>query len=279
MNLQIEISNHCQLTCWECPHRLMKRKKAHMSEEVFQAILDKIIPNLKNEEARLGYPPTIILHKDGCPMLNPYLRSYMQRISDAHPEFRLNLYTNGLLLTEDFLNFLDSLRCKTWLLISFHFYNYDGTRNDYSKVETLLFRVLNSIKPYKNIDFTFTSHVTKFMTKLELGIWEKIWKSKVPKGRVIIGLNDCINPWTGLIQADNLAHFDACPYADFGHIFVGVTGNIIPCCMDLEEKMTFGNVLIDSMESISERLDQFYAQLRKRENYPDLCRKCMGKDE
>ncbi len=276
MNLQLETTSHCNLSCVECPHRLMKRKKMHMSEEVFQAVLDKIVPNLKNEEERLGYPPTIIWHKDGEPLLNPNLRSYMQRLSDLHPEFRINLYTNGLLLTEDIINFLDSLKSRVWLLVSFHFYNADESRNDYSKIEELMVRILNSVKPYKNIDFIFTSHVTKFMSKLELGIWEKIWKDKVPEVRLTVGLNDCINPWTGLIQADNLAHFDSCPYADFGHIFVGVTGNIVSCCMALEEDIQFGNVLTDTVETIFERLEAFYARLRAR-RYPELCRKCVGK--
>jgi MoaA/NifB/PqqE/SkfB family radical SAM enzyme len=279
MNLQIETTSKCGLECVECPHRLMLRGKVNMSESVFQAILDKIIPNLKNEEERLGYPPTIICHKDGEPLLNPRLRDYIQRIANTHPEFRLNLYTNGLLLTEDFINFLDALPMKVWLLISFHFYNADGKRNDYSKIEDLMTLILNSVKPYKNIDFIFTSHVTRFMTKVELQLWEKIWKSKVPEGRVTIGLNDCINPWTGLIKEDNCAHFDACPYADFGHIFIGATGNVVSCCMDLEEKLIFGNVLFDSVEDIFGRLDRFYSRLRAKELIPNLCRKCMGQNE
>jgi MoaA/NifB/PqqE/SkfB family radical SAM enzyme len=256
----------------------MKRKKVNMSEEVFQAIFDKIIPNLKNEEEKLGYPPTIICHKDGEGLLNPNLRFYIQRIADKHPEFRINLYTNGLLLTEDFINFLDALPTRVWLLISFHFYNADGTKNDYSKIDDLMTLILNSVKPYKNIDFIFTSHVTQLMSKAKLIEWENTWKSKVAEGKLTIGLNDHINPWTGLIKADNCVTFDSCPYADFGHIFIGATGNIVSCCMDLEEKQVFGNVLVDSAEDIFARLDQFYSKLRNKE-YPDLCRKCVGKHE
>ena len=255
----------------------MKRKRQVMQPNVFEAVLDKYIIPLKNDEEKLGYPPTIIFTKDGEGLINPNLREYMLKIAMNHPEFRFNLYTNGLLLTEDFLDFVNVLPNKTWLFISYHFFNYDGSKNDYSKLDELMLKVLNSKeKKYKQIEFVFTSHVTRFITKDDLNMWGQIWKSKVPEGKLVVGINDCINPWTGLIDEPNCVKFSGCPYADFGHIFIGVTGNVIPCCMTLEEDIIFGNVLEDDPKEMQKKLEDFYVPLREMKFNEIICQKCQG---
>lgn len=276
MNLQFETSNHCNLACQECPNHIMQRSRTYMSDLVFKKLLYEYIDSLENKQNELGYPPTIIFHKDGEPLLHPNLRYFMRQISDLRPEFRFNLYTNGLLLTKGFIDFLASLPNQIWLLISFHFHNHVGRSNDYSKIDYLMEKVLNAPK-IPNIDFIFTSHVTRLSKKDDLNTWANIWKSKVPPGRLTIGVNDCINPWTGLIHEENCVTFTGCPYADFGHLFVGVTGNVIPCCMDLEEKLIFGNIMTDRKEVIYQRLNDFYAELRKGTVKEELCRRCLNK--
>ena len=275
MNLQFESSTICPLSCVECPQRLMKRKRQNMADEVFDIIFNKYILNLKNEEERLGYPPTIGFHGNGEPLLHPNIKDYMLRISAHRPNYRYNLYTNGLLLTEDFIEFLSTLPNDIWLFISFHFYNYDGKRNNYDKLEDLMMKVLNNGKPYDNIKFVFTSHVTRYATKDDLNVWGQIWMSKVPEGRLTVSVNDCINPWTGLIKEENCVTFDACPYADFGHLFIGVTGNVIPCCMMVEEDVIFGNVMVDSYKQIMDKAEKFYSELREHK-FTGICRKCVG---
>lgn len=277
MNLQMELTNKCNLSCQECPNHLMKRERKNMTMEVLETILYDYINPLENKQAELGYPPTIILHKDGEPLLYPDLRYAMRKIADLRPEFRFNLYTNGLFLTQGFIDFLGSLPNQIWLMISFHFHNHAGKPNDYSKLDALMEKVLNAPK-IPNLDIIFTSHVTRLSKKDDLNTWAMIWKSKVPKDRLTIGINDCINPWTGLIKEDNCAAFSGCPYADFGHIFIGVTGNVIPCCMDLEEKLIIGNIMVDSPEDIYSRLDKFYSIMREKKDIPVLCRKCMGEE-
>ena len=276
INCQIEFTNHCQLSCIECPHRLMQRPKAKMTDKIFDVVLNEYIVNLKNDEATLGYPPTVICHKDGEPLLHPKLKEYLSRIAAVKPNFRINLYTNGLLLTREFIDFLGTLPNKIWLFVSFHFYGYLGKKVDYTKTENLFRGVLNSSNPYSNIFFVFTSHVTRFIGADDLNMWAKIWQSQVPEGRLTIGINNSINPWTGLIDEPNCVKFDGCPYADFGHLFIGVTGNVIPCCMLLEEDIVFGNVMTDSRTMIYAKAEEFYSSLREKKNYPAICQKCIG---
>ncbi len=277
MNIQIELSSYCNIHCVECPNRFMKRKRHLMSDEVFDVVLNKYLINLENREEELGYPPTVILHKDGESLINPRLVNYLSRISVARPEFRINLYTNGLLLTEKFLDFLETLPNRIWLFVSFHFFNYDGSKNNYDNIEKLFLKVLTGEK--RKVEVVFTSHVTRFAPVSDLNVWGQIWKFRVPDdGRLTIGINNHINPWTGLIHEENCVTFESCPYADFGHLFIGATGNVVPCCMDLEEELNFGNVMEDTPEQVYSRLTYFYDFLRthNKSEWNSLCQRCTG---
>lgn len=273
MNCQIELSSKCQLTCVECPQRLMKRKRTFMTDEVFEKALE-YINQLENKEKELGYPPTIILHKDGEPLLHPKLEQYITRIAELRPEFRLNLYTNGLLLTEKFVEFLSELPNRIWLLVSFHFFNADGSKNDYEHTTKVIQYGIE--KNYPNIDFVLTSHVTRFCPEEDLHKWENSWLKYSGKGNWYCALNKHINPWTGLIKEDNCVTFDSCPYGDFGHLFIGSTGNVIPCCMVLEEDIIFGNIMTDSKENIFKKAEQFYKNLNSKVIVEPICKRCMA---
>ena len=76
-------------------------------------------------------------------------------------------------------------------------------------------------------------------------------------------------------------HYNGCPYADFGHWFFGATGNIIACCLDLEEEIIFGNVLEDDPVEMFAKTDAFYVEQRRileaREQHPrGVCKNCFG---
>ncbi len=276
MNLQMEITNACNLRCVECPNRLMKRKRRMMSDEVLEKIFSDYLPSLKNEEETRGYPPTIILHKDGEPLLHPNFEAIVRTISEIAPRFRFNIYTNGLLLTDRIINMLGSLPNQTWLYVSYHFFNFDGSVNDYSKANYVVWRAIE--KKFENLAILATSHVNRFASMEFLKAWEMDWIDNIQdgiEGAYGLMINNHINPWTGLIEEENCVTFDGCPYQDFGHLFIGVTGNIIPCCMDLEEKLSVGNILEEPKDVLFERMSDFYSQLST--NLPDLCRKCMGK--
>lgn len=273
MNIQIEFSSVCNLRCIECPQRLMKRKRQFMSDAVFTRVLEYVC-RIPDERRIKGYPPTIITHKDGEPLLHPRFQQYIKEISDAQPDYRFNIYTNGIKLTKEFVDFLESLPNETRLLISFHFYNESGSRNDYETVDKTLQDCL--YEEHKKVEFIFTSHVTRFCTEEFLQEWEKKHRSRdnyVTKP--FVALNTHINPWTDLIHENNTVTFEGCPYSDFGHLFIGVTGNVIPCCMDLEEELIMGNIMEDPYNRIFNRLERFYERLREKRNFEPLCLRCM----
>lgn len=277
MNLQMELTNRCNLKCVECPNRLMKRERHFMSEEIFDVILADYILDLKY--GKNSMLPTIILHKDGEPLLHPNFLELIKRIGNVKPDCKLDIYTNGLLITDDLFYQLSTLPNLIRILISFHFFNFDGSQNDYDKANWIIAQGL--MQHYINIEVVMASHVTKYATDEMLDKWKEFWEIGVKTGayKRLTGIhkNETINPWGGLITEGNLAHFEACPYGDFGHWFIGVTGNVIPCCMDLEEEIIFGNVLKDKKVDIGDRLFSFYENLNKGKIEHDLCHRCLNR--
>lgn len=264
--MQIEITTLCGLSCLECPHRLMKRKLQIMPEEVFDKLLNEYIIPMR--------PSTSILHKDGDCLFHPHIREYMGKIDEAITT-KFDIYTNGLKLTSHFVEFLSGLKNKTRILISYHSHNADGSENDYTKIDEEIIKCLDVRAP--NVEFVMTTHITELATAESKEAWKAFWTgiSRNYPLFTAVHVNNCINPWTGLIKQANTVHFDACPYADFGHLFIGVTGNVIPCCMDLEEEMVFGNIMQESSETILARVKIFYEYKTANIHKESLCQRCL----
>jgi len=269
MNLQMELTNYCNLRCVECPNRLMQRKREHMSMKVFEAIKTEYI-----EKMDFG---TIILHKDGEPLLHPNFKEIVRAISRVSSA-KLDLYTNGIFLTQDVVDLFGSLLNQCAILVSFHFENADGSRNDYEQKTEEIRKML--LRAGSNIDFVVTTHIVRENDRQRLSEWKKGWDElrKTHPSLKAVYVNEHINPWCGRIDVGDLVSFDACPYGDGEHLFIGSTGNVIPCCMDLEEEVIFGNILNNAREDILEMRKQFYSELARKEYYHSLCRRCLKND-
>lgn len=267
-NLQIELTNACNLSCVECPHVNMERPIRNMSEAVFTKILQEFIAN-KPVNA-------VVLHKDGEPLLNNRLTSYIDRISAVNPKCTLDIYTNGLLLTENFLNHLASKPNKSRVLISFHFWESNGQRNDYQPLTEMLLKVLQ--KPMPKIEFVMASHVTKLASLPELEEWQRFWKNaKLANPITGVHVNHSISTWAGKVPDGNTRN-TVCSYGNAEYLFIGNTGNILPCCADLEEEIILGNVLMDNIPEVMQKRMDFYKEMQAQVyNYP-LCRRCVGKE-
>lgn len=265
MHIQVELTNYCNLRCVECPNRLMKRPRAFMDTAVFDKVLS-YVDAVK--------PQTIILHKDGEPLLHPELFSFVQGIG-RESAANIDIYTNGLKMTEEIVTRLvDSVENKFRFLITFHLFNEGGIANNYEKVKAELLKIRNIDRD--NLEIILCTHVTDSTNKEQLNEWQAFWEGKKTKTMDAIHVNANINPWTGLIDQENTIKFDACPYMDFAHLFIGVTGNVIPCCMDLEEKLLVGNIMTDDREKLFAAIETHYETLKERMTMKELCRKCIN---
>lgn len=268
MHIQVELTNHCNLKCWECPNRLMKRSREYMYGEVWQKVME-YIDDFK--------PETIILHKDGEPFLHPDLNKYLSMIADIHPNCKVDLYTNGLLLDPARIAFFTSLPMKICMLISFHFWSYKGDRYNYNKISETLLNCLK-IAEGTNVEFILATHKIDISPMSELKIWQNRWLS-ISGGfdcLKAVHLNTSINPWGGLIESKNSSTFSTCPYMDGAHFFIGVTGNALPCCIDLEEEIKFGNIMVDECKEIVLLRDEFYQKLKNKNVEEELCLRCLN---
>ena len=278
MNFQIETTSFCNLTCPECPNWTMERERKTMTTEVFEKILHSYVIPFKNRNRNAGHNPTVIMHKDGEPLLNKRLPDFLRSIAAADPDLRVDIYSHGLLLKRDFIDFLGTLPNKMRLLVSFHFFNHDGSQNDYTATTALLMDLFNGPrqKQPSNVEFILASHLVRPMTADKLNAWKQTWEGPISARRVTVHANTSINPWTGLIEEPGCTSFDACPYGDFGHMFFGATGNVIACCLDLEEEIVFGNVMDAVPMDMIQALNEFYSRVSRKDLQHQVCRYCLG---
>lgn len=251
-----------------------------MSDDVWEAILNLYIVPFRHVNAFC--PPTFIGHKDGEPLLNKKFPQRLIELSEAAPDMYIDIYSHGLLLPkwrergQDFIDFLGTLPNRVRYMMSYHPFNHDGSVNDYAPVVTYLKEVLRDRRP-ANVEFITVSHKSKWVSEELQEFWRLIWEG-FP---ITVHKNCSINPWTGRMEDIATCHYNGCPYSDFGHWFFGATGNVIACCLDLEEEIVLGNVLKDRPDEMFKATESFYAEQRRiletKELHPrGVCRNCFG---
>lgn len=274
MNFQIELHNFCNFSCGYCPHHQMERPQQFMSDEVWGHILHRYVREYRFKN--VFCPPTLILHKDSEPLLDKKLPRRLLDIALAAPDMKVDIYSNGVLLPkwsdrgDDFFDILRSLPMRFRYLMSYHPKNHDYTVNDYGATIEYMKGVLRNPPP--NVEFITTSHKSKWVSEETQENWRATWAG-LP---ITVHSNCSINPWTGRIEGEGLAKFSGCPYGDFGHMFFGCTGNVIACCLDLEEEIVFGNVMRDEPVAMVAKLEEFYADQRAGNWKYQVCADCYG---
>ncbi len=274
MNFQVEVVAGCNLTCAECPVRMIQRpgdsRYIFLKPEIWETILHKYIVPYKHLNAHLN-PPTFIPNKDGEPLLNKRLPNMLRDLASVAPDMHVSIYTHGLLLPRlPFLDALGALPNRVRLMTTFHFYNHDGSENDYTETTAYLRSRVHDWP--RNVELILISHRFPPMTDERLAAWKASWDG-FP---ATVHANVQINPWTGLIKGEGLTKFDCCPYEKFDHMFFGATGNVIACCMDLEEEIVFGNVMKDDPAEMVGTVEAFYAAQKRREVKYAVCHDCFG---
>jgi len=283
MNFQVELTSYCNLTCGYCPNKGMKRKRAFMSDEIWTRILfDYIIPY---KDKNSFCPPTFIGHKDGEPLLSKKLPDRLIDVSNMCPDMHIDIYSHGLMLPKwekgrrDFFQFLSTLSNPVRYMMSYHPYNHDNSINNYEPVVTYLKKMFHSSGLPRNVEFITVSHKSKWVSEDMQQAWKQTWLGYP----ITVHCNVHINPWTGRIKEEGTTKFNGCPYGDFGHWFFGATGNIIACCLDLEEEIIIGNVLEDNPSDMFEQTSKFYEVQRETQRLKQrplnaVCDNCFNYD-
>lgn len=99
--VDIEINHACNRTCWYCPNESKSRnEKGEMPPEVFQ----EIIRQLKE----IQYKGKIFFHFYNEPLLCSRLLEYVEYTRLELPQVKMELVTNGTLLTKEMFNKLSA---------------------------------------------------------------------------------------------------------------------------------------------------------------------------
>lgn len=262
----------------------MTRKREFMSDEVWDKILNLYIVPFRHKNC--FSPPTFVGHKDSEPLLDKKLPSRLRDLANAAPDMFIDIYSNGVMLPkwrdrgQDFIEFLASIPNRVRYMMSYHPNNHDFSLNDYGPVVPYLKNVLRN-KP-QNVEFITVSHKSPWVTQEMQDEWRATWQDEINAGLITVHANCSLNPWTGLMEDIATCHFDGCPYSDFGHLFIGVTGNVIACCLDLEEEIVFGNVMKDDPAEMVAKVAAFYANQAKIKSgesplVHQICANCFGR--
>jgi len=86
----VETTNYCNATCVFCPNNALSRKKQHMSDELFEKII---------EDCRQFPLEAIEPFMQGDPFSDPKIMNRLEHIRSRLPDTKLRLYTNGYAMT------------------------------------------------------------------------------------------------------------------------------------------------------------------------------------
>ncbi len=86
----IETTNYCNAKCVFCPNALLKRGRQHMSDELFESIVEQC------REFPLGAIEPFL---QGEPFSDPKILNRLETIHRRLPDTKLRLYSNGYALT------------------------------------------------------------------------------------------------------------------------------------------------------------------------------------
>lgn len=233
MGVEIEINHDCNRACVYCPNSMTERKsKGHMPESTFLAIL--------NQLRAIHYCGRISYHFYNEPLLSPNLDRYVSLTKEFLPNCRIELYTNGTLLSRERFD----------ALLKFGVDKFTVTKH-HGKDEYLFDQVFASLSPIERKKVKFQNFRDLLFTS---------------RG--------------GLLKVGYVKTKPPLPlpcYIPASVIVITVNGDVVPCFEDYHEENSMGNVLVNPLPEIwhSEKYKKFRDDLKanKRSEHP-VCRSC-----
>ncbi|NOY52482.1 MAG: radical SAM protein [Deltaproteobacteria bacterium] len=270
----LETSSGCNGLCVFCPYEEVKDSlpKGRMEEKIFRKVVDEI--------ARFR-PQNLIPCFLNEPLLDPRLIERLQYIHEHAPATRINLTTNGSLLTEEKVAVLVDGGLLNEINISFQGIskkvyeasmpglNFEKTRGN---VEHLIRYVRKRGKKVPEITVTMVR--TKIVAP-EVEEALSYWKGLGVKAR-LLDYENRSGETDDTIATEELLPYDACK-RPFNTAVVTFDGKVVLCCVDYKRKMIMGDLHEESLHSIwqGERFREVRKLfLSKRRNEIPACRNC-----
>lgn len=231
--IEIEINHDCNRACSYCPNSIAERKSSgKMSEQLF----NKIMTELK----ALNFQGRVSFHFYNEPLLNPDLDHFVALTKTFLAKCRIEIFTNGTLLTKDRLITLIDRGVDKFTVTRHH-----GIKQ--LPIEAI----------YENLEPNIKS-------KLKLQSYnELIYTSR--GGLMNVGHTKKTPP------------LDLPCYIPSAVLVVTKDGNVVPCFEDYFEQNVMGNINDNSLEEIwnSEKYKNFRDRLKMKLRHElPVCKSC-----
>lgn len=255
--IYVELSNICNLNCSFCSKD--KRKKRSLSIEEFEYIIKQIKP----------YTNLIYLHVKG----EPLLYRDIDKVFELTYKYKINLKitTNGIYLDKyiDLINKYPNIKqINISLMCENNDKNYLKKMFDLAdKIKTtIVFRVWLNNNQSNDVISMVLNHYKKNNDGKNIKLNDHIYLDK-----------DIEFTWpnNGISNYKN----GIC-YGTRTHIGILSNGNVVPCCLDSEGILSFGNIFERNLNEIIESSDfiDFNNKIKNGIMPSDLCLKCNFKE-
>jgi radical SAM protein with 4Fe4S-binding SPASM domain len=289
------LSRVCYGNCIFCPIPKLQHAPVESSKKRFMPvqIAEKVVKDLKS----MSFSGRINLGENGDALLNPNFKDIIEIISQNLPSAKIILYTNMAQMDAKLSYFLMDHNISEVCV------NIDGsTKETYEfakrglKYEIVKGNLLNFIKIRNQTkrDCKITIFVIppkRYMhlranakTSIQYDVLDIIdlWKPYLSKSDAIIEVKYFWN-WNG--EFSNQIRKKSCPTVPslFYSCYISTEGDVYACCLDSSTKLTFGNVLEDSIGEIwnsSKRRDVVKSIVdREFEKVGEPCIHCNEKND
>ena len=251
--IYVEITNRCNLNCSFCSK--LKRPVRDMSIDEFRKVMIDIKP----------YTGFIYLHLKGEPLIHPNLEEILNIALENN--IKVNITTNGTKLEEN----LDIIkRCESIRQINISLQALENVSDRHRYLENVckLIKICEEKKIYINLriwvdnkevnDFIHNFFVNKMKELPENVYWSYDTEFEWPN-----------------IDDDFVSDYGTC-LGTKTHIGILSDGDVVPCCLDGNGIITFGNVYKESLNDIlnSDRFVEMREGFNKNKLVEELCKKC-----
>lgn len=265
--IYIEITNTCNLKCAFCDKN--NRTPKALSCKEFEHILKQV----------KSYTDYIYLHVQGEPLTHPFFDNILD-LTDLY-QMHVQLVTNGTFLKEH-MNLLDhpSIRKVSFSLQSIEYQTID--------VEEYMQTILIFIEQFKEKENTYAeirfwrndqyeySKTAKCISLLK----EKYQFIETKKQNSFKIMNNVYVDFDNMFswpekEDNNTTNFGKC-LGGIQQLAILSSGNVIPCCLDANGEITFGNIFETSLDAIlqNKRYQDLVNGFRKHMIVEDLCKHC-----
>jgi hypothetical protein len=216
----IELTNHCNLSCRQCPQATCRIEKGFMDESVFIAAIQRCS----------GYTE---LNWRGEPLLHPRLVDFVRLAKQCNNDLNLGFHTNTTRLDERTFNELVAAGID-WIHVSLH--TAEACEN-FRKIQSWNRSAGERVYVYAEVDSS-EEELVALSCGIRRGEYQKYH----------------IANWAGYLTGYKVIHNDPrealldCEYVNKNMVIVAWDGSINACCWDYEQRHVIGH--ISTMDSV-----------------------------